>query len=42
VESISEVVSYLRNISPLWDNKTDTYIGDMFEKEVDEEDLDRY
>jgi cysteine desulfurase len=42
VKSISEVVSYLRNISPLWDNKTDTYIGDMFEKEVDEEDLDRY
>lgn len=42
VESIDEVVSYLRKISPLWDNKTDTYIGDMFEKEVDEEDLDRY
>ena len=42
VESINEVVSYLRSISPLWDNKTDTYIGDMFEKEVDEEDLDRY
>ena len=42
VESIDEVVSYLRSISPLWDNKTDTYIGDMFEKEVDEEDLDRY
>lgn len=42
VDSIDEVVSYLRSISPLWDNKTDTYIGDMFEKEVDEEDLDRY
>ncbi len=42
VESISEVVNYLRNLSPLWDNKTDTYIGDLFEKDVDEEDLDRY
>ena len=42
VESIGEVVSYLRSISPLWDNKEDKYIGDMFEKEVDEEDLDRY
>ncbi|HII07987.1 MAG TPA: cysteine desulfurase [Methanosphaera sp.] len=42
VESIDEVVAYLRKLSPLWDNKTDTYIGDLFEKEVDEEDLDRY
>lgn len=42
VESIDEVVSYLRKLSPLWDNKTNTYIGDLFEKEVDEEDLDRY
>lgn len=42
VESIDEVVTYLRKLSPLWDNKTDTYIGDLFEKEVDEEDLDRY
>lgn len=42
VESIADVVSYLRKISPLWDNKTDSYIGDMFEKDVDEEDLDRY
>jgi cysteine desulfurase len=42
VESLKEVVSYLRNLSPLWDNKKDIYIGDKFEKEVDEEDLDRY
>ncbi len=42
VESIDEVVTYLRKLSPLWDNKNDKYIGDLFEKEVDEEDLDRY
>ncbi len=42
VESIDEVVTYLRKLSPLWDNKTDEYIGDKFEKDVDEEDLDRY
>lgn len=42
VESLKEVVAYLRKISPLWDNKEDKYIGDMFEKDVDEEDLDRY
>ncbi len=42
VKSIGEVVSYLRELSPLWDNETDTYIGDRFEKEVDDEDLDRY
>lgn len=42
VESLDEVVSYLRDLSPLWDNETDTYIGDQFEKDVDEEDLDRY
>ncbi|MBE6493354.1 MAG: cysteine desulfurase [Methanosphaera stadtmanae] len=42
VQSIKEVVEYLRSISPLWDNKTDEYIGDKFEKPLDEEDLDRY
>lgn len=42
VESINEVVSYLREISPLWDNENDEYIGDRFERELDEEDLDRY
>lgn len=42
VESISEVVEYLRKLSPLWDNKNDVYIGDQFEKDLDEEDLDRY
>ena len=42
VESLSEVVAYLRKLSPLWDNETDSYIGDKFEKEVDEEDMDRY
>ncbi len=42
VESINEVVSYLRELSPLWDNENDVYIGDQFEKDVDEEDLDRY
>lgn len=42
VESINDVVTYLRELSPLWDNENDEYIGDQFEKEVDEEDLDRY
>lgn len=42
VASIKKVVDYLRSISPLWDNDTDTYIGDKFEKPVDDEDLDRY
>ncbi|MCD7781224.1 MAG: cysteine desulfurase NifS [Methanosphaera sp.] len=42
VKSIKKVVDYLREISPLWDNKNDEYIGDRFEKPLDDEDLDRY
>ncbi len=42
VASIKKVVDYLRELSPLWDNETDEYIGDKFEKPVDDEDLDRY
>lgn len=34
VNAICDTVSYLREISPLWDNKTNTYIGDQFEKPV--------
>lgn len=34
VDVIVETVSYLREISPLWDNKTNTYIGDKFEQPV--------
>lgn len=38
VDAIDETVGYLRSISPLWDNKTDEYIGDRFERPMDEED----
>ncbi len=42
VASIKKVVDYLRDLSPLWDNEEDKYIGDRFEKPVEDEDLDRY
>ncbi len=42
VDSIEKVVTYLREISPLWDNEEDVYIGDRFERPVEEEDEDRY
>jgi cysteine desulfurase len=42
VSSIKKVVDYLRDLSPLWDNEEDKYIGDRFEKPVEDEDLDRY
>lgn len=34
VDTIVETVEYLREISPLWDNKTNTYIGDKFEQPI--------
>ena len=42
VASIKKVVDYLRELSPLWDNETDEYIGDRFEKPLEDEDIDRY